>query len=67
MVKTISANAGGVGSIPSWKAAAATADKSRQSCLTLCDPRDGNLPGSSVPGILQVRTQEWVDISFFNA
>ena len=41
--------------------------KSRQSCLTLCDPRDGNLPGSSVPGILQVRTQEWVDISFFNA
>ena len=23
-----------------------------QSCLTLCDPRDGSPPGSSVPGIL---------------
>ena len=24
-----------------------------QSCLTLCDPRDGSSPGSPVPGILQ--------------
>ena len=36
--------------------AAAAAAKSLQSCPTLCDPRDGSLPGSSVPGILQART-----------
>ena len=41
--------------------------KSLQSCLTLCDPIDGSLPGSPVPGILQARTQEWVAISFSNA
>ena len=35
-----------------------------QSCLTLCDPMDYNPPGSSVRGILQVRTLEWVAISF---
>ena len=35
-----------------------------QSCLTLCDPVDCNLPGSSVHGILQARTLEWVAISF---
>ena len=45
-------------------AAAATAAKSRQSCLTLCGPIDGSSPGSSVPGILQARTLEWVAISF---
>ena len=33
-------------------AAAAAAAKSRQSCLTLCDPIDGGPPGSPVPGIL---------------
>ena len=38
--------------------------KSLQSCLTLCDPIDGSLPGSPVPGILQARTLEWVAISF---
>ena len=38
--------------------------KSLQSCLTLCDPIDGSPPGSPVPGILQVRTLEWVAISF---
>ena len=38
--------------------------KSLQSCLTLCDPIDGSPPGSPVPGILQARTLEWVDISF---
>ena len=48
-------------------AAAAAAAKSLQSCPTLCDPRDGSLPGSSVPGILQARTPEWVAISFSNA
>ena len=46
---------------------AAAAAKSRQSCLTLCDPIDGSPPGSSVPGILQARTLEWVAISFSNA
>ena len=38
-----------------------------QSCPTLCDPRDGNPPGSPIPGILQARTLEWVAISFSNA
>ena len=46
---------------------AAAASKSLQSCLTLCDPIDGSLPGSPVPGILEARTLEWVDISFSNA
>ena len=45
----------------------ATAAKSLQSCPTLCDPIDGSLPGSPVPGILQARTLEWVVISFSNA
>ena len=35
-----------------------------QSCLTLCDPVDYSLPGSSVHGILQARILEWVAISF---
>ena len=43
-------------------AAAAAAAKSHQSCPTLCDPIDGNPPGSSVPGILQARILEWVAI-----
>ena len=38
----------------------AAAAKSLQSCPTLCDPIDGSPPGSPVPGILQVRTLEWV-------
>lgn len=51
----------------SWCIAAATAAKSLQSCLTLCDPIDSSPPGSPVPGILQARTLEWVAISFSNA
>ena len=43
------------------------AAKSLQSCPTLCNPMDGNPPGSPVPGILQARTLEWVAISFSNA
>ena len=43
------------------------AAKSLQSCPTLCDPIDGSLPGSAIPGILQARTLEWVAISFSNA
>jgi len=46
-----------------WYAAA----KSLQSCPTLCNPMDGSLPGSPVPGILQAKTLEWVAISFSNA
>ena len=38
-----------------------------QSCLTLCDPVDCSLWGSSVHGILQARILEWVAISFSNA
>ena len=49
------------------QAAAAAAAKSLQSCPTLCDPIDGNPPGSLVPGILQARTLECVAISFSNA
>ena len=48
-------------------AAAAAAAKSLQSCPTLCDPIDGGPLGSSVPGILQARTLEWVAKSFSNA
>ena len=48
-------------------AAAAAAAKSLQLCPTLCDRIDGLLPGSSVPGILQARTLEWVAISFSKA
>ena len=40
---------------------------SLQSCPTLCDPIDGNPSGSTVPGILQIRTLERVAISFSNA
>ena len=32
-------------------------------CLTLCDPMDCSLPGSSIPGILQAGILEWVAIS----
>ena len=35
-----------------------------QSCLTLSDPMDCSLPGSSVYGILQARVLEWVAIAF---
>ena len=50
--------------------AAAAIAKSLQLCPThfsLCDPIDGSPPGSSVPGILQARIQEWVAIYFPNA
>ena len=45
----------------------AAAAKSLQSCPTLCDPIDSSPPGSSVHGILQARTLEWVTISFSSA
>ena len=48
-------------------AAAAAAAKSLQSWPTLGDPMDGSPPGSSVPGILQAGTLDWVAISFSSA
>ena len=42
----------------------AAAAKSLQSYPTLCDPIDGSPPGSSVHGIFQARTLEWVAIAF---
>ncbi|CAI9173626.1 unnamed protein product [Rangifer tarandus platyrhynchus] len=51
-----------------WNAAAAAAAaKSLQSRPTLCDPTDSSPPGSSILGILQARTLEWVALSFSNA
>ena len=38
--------------------------KSLQSCPTLCDTMDCNLPGSSIYGILQARLLEWVAMTF---
>ena len=35
-----------------------------QSCLTLRDPMDHSLPGSSIHGILQARILEWVASAF---
>ena len=35
-----------------------------QLCLTLCDPMDCSLPGSSVHGIFQAIVLEWIAISF---
>ena len=35
-----------------------------QLCLTLCNPMDCSLPGSSIHGIFQARILEWVAISF---
>ena len=35
-----------------------------QSCLTLSDPMDRSLPGSSVHGSFQARVLEWGAIAF---
>ena len=35
-----------------------------QLCLTLCNPMDCSLPGSSIHGIFQARVLEWVAVSF---
>ena len=45
----------------------AAAAKLLQSCPTLCNPIDGSPPGSTIPGILQARTLEWVAIFSSNA
>ena len=38
--------------------------KSLQSCLTVCNPVDCSLPGSSVHGISQANILEWIAIPF---
>ena len=35
-----------------------------QSCLVLCDPMDCSILGSSIRGILQAKTLEWVAMPF---
>ena len=35
-----------------------------QSCLTLCDPMDCSLPGSSIHGIFRATVLEWGAIAF---
>ena len=50
-----------------FKMISPAAAKSLQLCPTLCNPIDSSPLGSSVPGILQARTLEWVAISFSNA
>ena len=45
-----------------FQIATTTTTESPQSCPTLCDPTDGSPPGSTIPGILQARTLEWVAI-----
>ena len=35
-----------------------------QSCLTLSDPMDCSLPGSSIHGVFQARVLEWGAIAF---
>ena len=37
-----------------------------QSCLTLGDPMDCSLPGSSIHGILQARVLEWGAIEYYH-
>ena len=41
-----------------------TTTKSLQSCLTLSDPMDHSLSGSSIRGIFQARVLEWGAIAF---
>ena len=47
-----------------WPDIATATAKSLQSCLTLGDPMDCSLPGSSVHGIFQARVLEWGAIAF---
>ena len=50
----------------SWKQHCVPQSESEvtQSCLTLCDPMDWSLPGSSIHGIFQARVLEWGAIAF---
>ena len=46
------------------KPLSSSASEIAQSCLTLCNPLDCSLSGSSIHGIFQARVLEWVAISF---
>ena len=48
----------------SWYILAAATAKSLQSCLTLSDPMDCSLPGSSIHGICQASVLKWGAIAF---
>ena len=50
-----------------FRRVAAAAAKLLQSCLTLSDPMDCSLPGSSIHRIFQASVLEWVAISFLTA
>ena len=63
MVKTSPSNAGGTGLIPG-QGMKIPHTALAQSCLTLCDPMDCSLPGSSVHEIFQAIVLEWIAISF---
>ena len=43
---------------------AASAAKSLQSCLTLCDPIDRSPPGSPIPGILQEKSRIYLWLQY---
>ena len=47
-----------------WKWKVKSESEIAQSCLTLSDPMDCSLLGSSIHGIFQARALEWVAISF---
>ena len=40
-----------------------SASEVAQLCVTICDPMDCSLPGSSIHGIFQAKVLEWVAIS----
>ena len=46
--------------------AAAAAAKSLQSCPTLCNPKDGSPPGSSIPTRWEVISHCGFDVHFSN-
>ena len=50
-----------------WQAGCFMRSEVSQSCLTLCNPMDCTLTGSSVHGIFQVTVLEWLAISFSRA
>ena len=46
-----------------WKVKVKSESEVAQSCLTLSDPMDHSLPGSSIHRIFQARVLEWAAIS----
>ena len=49
-----------------WNPKSESESEVAQSCLTLRDPMDYSLSGSSAQGIFQARVLEWAAISFSN-